>query len=166
DNDLLVGRTRHVQPSDFVPPGRILCEGGRRHHDGAHPGHKGHGTSVYSHQTSPLFRNCRTSAALLARTRSSVYYGFYECSEPCSSELSDWFGEPRRHVQQRLLLAPVPMPVVGPPRHFTAINYCGCVLCKLRPGDRRPADAELAGTDTSKKLFDLAFEIISPIREP
>ena len=31
---------------------------------------------------------------------------------------------------------------------------------------RRPADAELGGSDTSKKLFDLAFEIVGPIREP
>src|ERR1700689_123073 len=30
DNDLLVGRARHIEPSDFVPPGRILCEDRRR----------------------------------------------------------------------------------------------------------------------------------------
>jgi hypothetical protein len=55
DNDLLVGRARHIQPSDFVPPGEILCEEGRRRHDGANPGHKGHGALMGSHQTSPLF---------------------------------------------------------------------------------------------------------------
>src|SRR3984893_10512294 len=99
DNDLLVGRAWHIQPSDFVPPGRILRKDGRRHHDGTDPGHKGHGSLTCSHQTSPRFRNGRTGAALLARTLSSVYYGFHECSEPCpSSERSDWFGEPRRHV--------------------------------------------------------------------
>ena len=62
DNDLLAGRARHIQPSDFVPPRRILCEAGRRHHDGADPGHKGHGALICSHHTFPLFRTDRTGA--------------------------------------------------------------------------------------------------------
>src|ERR1700731_4290224 len=83
NNDLLVGRARHIQPSDLVPPGRIFCEDGRRDHDGADSGHKGHGASICSHQTSPLFQNGRTGAGLLAYTVSGR---------------SDRVGEERNHA--------------------------------------------------------------------
>jgi hypothetical protein len=67
DNDLLVWRAWHIQPPDFVPPGRILCEDGRRDHDGEDPGHKGHGALICSHHTFPLFRTDRTGLVLALR---------------------------------------------------------------------------------------------------
>jgi hypothetical protein len=70
--------------------------------------------------------------------------------------------------------------LLDPSRHFTTINYCTAkgsfdhlvgsaeqgaeATIHREPSQSwRSADAELVCTDTSKKLFDLAFEIISPI---